>query len=299
MKGIILAGGSGTRLYPSTQVISKQLLPIYNKPMIYYPLSVLMLAGIQDILLISTPDDIPLFQKLLQDGSHVGLNISYATQESPKGIAEALIIGESFLNNEPCMLILGDNIFYGHDLPNIIEKGISFNPGVTLFAHMVSDPARYGVLELGKNNEILSLEEKPSHPKSNLAATGLYIYDNQASQFAKELKPSDRGELEITDLNKLYMEKGIARAETLGRGFAWLDTGTHASLLQASQFVETLESRQGTPISCIEEIAYYKGFISSEKLEILSKPYKNTPYGQYLNSIITHNKLEEECTPLI
>lgn len=290
MKGIILAGGSGTRLYPSTQVVSKQLLPIYNKPMIYYPLSVLMLAGIQDILIISTPDDTPLFQKLFRDGSHLGLNINYAVQGAPKGIAEALIIAETFLQGSPSTLILGDNIFYGHDLPTIINRAVAANPGATLFGHTVSDPERYGVLELDDNWSIRSLEEKPENPKSNLAATGLYIYDNQAPHLVKELKPSPRGELEITDLNNLYIQSGNARAEILGRGFAWLDTGTHTSLLQASQFVETLENRQGTPISCIEEIAFKQGFITEEELFALSANYKNTPYGHYLSKLLGNPK---------
>lgn len=292
MKGILLAGGSGTRLHPNTLVFSKQLLPVFDKPMIYYPLSMLMLAGIKEILLISTPQDIPFFKQLLQDGSELGISISYAVQEQPKGIAQALTIGESFINEDNVALILGDNVFFGHSCARLVNQAIQENPGATLFAHEVSDPQRYGVLELGPGSQILSLEEKPLEPKSNFAATGLYLYDNQAAYFAKQLRPSARGELEITDLNKIYIEQGLAKATILGRGIAWLDTGTHESLLQASQFVETLQNRQGIHIACLEEIAYRQGFIDKSQLEKAANKYQNSSYGQYIKKLIP--KIERE-----
>ena len=284
-KGIILAGGSGTRLYPLTKVISKQLMPIYDKPMIYYPLSTLTLAGIKDILVITTPRDRESFQTLLGDGSQWGIEISYKVQPSPDGLAQAFIIGEEFINSEGCALILGDNIFYGHDLSKLVKIATQKDDGATIFAYYVKDPERYGIVEFDKNRKAISLEEKPEKPKSNFAVTGLYFYDKNVVEYAKSIKPSARGELEITDLNKIYLEKGNLNVETLGRGYAWLDTGTHESLLQAASFVETVQDRQGLKIACPEEIAYNLGYINKEQLKELAKPLAKNEYGQYLLAI--------------
>lgn len=284
-KGIILAGGSGTRLYPLTKVISKQLMPIYDKPMIYYPLSTLMLAGIKDILVITTPRDSESFQNLLGDGAQWGINISYKVQPSPDGLAQAFIIGEEFINGEGCALILGDNIFYGHDLSKLVKNATQKDDGATVFAYYVKDPERYGIIEFDKNRKAISLEEKPEKPKSNFAVTGLYFYDKNVVEYAKSIKPSARGELEITDLNKIYLEKGNLNVETLGRGYAWLDTGTHESLLQAASFVETVQDRQGLKIACPEEIAYNLGYINKEQLKELAKPLAKNEYGKYLLAI--------------
>ncbi len=285
-KGIILAGGSGTRLYPVTQSISKQLLPVYDKPMIYYPLSTLMLAGIQDILIISTPNDTPLFESLLGDGSQWGLNISYKVQPSPDGLAQAFILGETFIGNDLSALVLGDNIFYGHDFNELLLNAMKRDDSATVFVYHVNDPERYGVAEFNKNNKVLSLEEKPKNPKSKYAVTGLYFYDNNVVSMAKSLKPSARGELEITDLNRLYLEKDKLNVEIMGRGYAWLDTGTHDSLLEASQFIATLENRQGLKVSCPEEISYRRGWISASQLEKLAAPLSKNTYGQYLQRIL-------------
>lgn len=284
-KGIILAGGSGTRLYPLTKVISKQLMPIYDKPMIYYPLSTLMLAGIKDILVITTPRDSESFKNLLGDGSQWDIKISYKVQPSPDGLAQAFIIGEEFINGEGCALILGDNIFYGHDLSKLVKFATQKENGATIFAYYVKDPERYGIVEFDKNRKAISLEEKPEKPKSNFAVTGLYFYDKNVVEYAKSIKPSARGELEITDLNKIYLEKGNLNVETLGRGYAWLDTGTHESLLQAASFVETVQDRQGLKIACPEEIAYNLGYINKERLKELAKPLAKNEYGQYLLAI--------------
>ena len=285
-KGIILAGGSGRRLYPVTQSISKQLLPVYDKPMIYYPLSTLMLAGIQDILIISTPNDTPLFESLLGDGSQWGLNISYKVQPSPDGLAQAFILGEAFIGNDLSALVLGDNIFYGHDFNELLLNAMKRDDSATVFAYHVNDPERYGVAEFNKNNKVLSLEEKPKNPKSKYAVTGLYFYDNNVVSMAKSLKPSARGELEITDLNRLYLEKDKLNVEIMGRGYAWLDTGTHDSLLEAGQFIATLENRQGLEVSCPEEISYRRGWISASQLEKLAVPLSKNTYGQYLQRIL-------------
>ncbi|QDC80883.1 glucose-1-phosphate thymidylyltransferase RfbA [Candidatus Methylopumilus universalis] len=285
-KGIILAGGSGTRLYPVTQSISKQLLPVYDKPMIYYPLSTLMLAGIQDILIISTPDDTPRFESLLGDGSQWGLNIQYKVQPSPDGLAQAFILGDTFIGNDLSALVLGDNIFYGHDFNELLSNAMTRTEGAAVFAYHVHDPERYGVAEFDKSNKVLSLEEKPKNPKSNYAVTGLYFYDKDVVTMAKSLKPSARGELEITDLNRLYLEKEKLNVEIMGRGYAWLDTGTHDSLLEASQFIATLENRQGLKIACPEEISYRRGWINASQLEKLSAPLSKNGYGQYLQRVL-------------
>ncbi len=285
-KGIILAGGSGTRLYPVTQSISKQLLPVYDKPMIYYPLSTLMLAAIQDILIISTPDDTPRFESLLGDGSQWGLNISYKVQPSPDGLAQAFILGDTFIGNDLSALVLGDNIFYGHDFNELLGNAMTRIDGATVFAYHVQDPERYGVAEFDKSNKVLSLEEKPKNPKSNYAVTGLYFYDKDVVAMAKSLKASARGELEITDLNRLYLEKEKLNVEIMGRGYAWLDTGTHDSLLEASQFIATLENRQGLKVSCPEEISYRRGWINASQLEKLAAPLSKNGYGHYLQRVL-------------
>lgn len=286
MKGIILAGGAGTRLYPITQVISKQILPIYDKPMIYYPLSVLMLAGIRDILIISTPSDIPLYKRLFGDGSHLGLNIQYVVQPSPDGLAQAFILGEEFIGDDSACLVLGDNIFYGQGFSSMLRESALIKEGATVFGYWVNDPQRYGVAEFNKDGRVVSLEEKPENPKSNYAVTGLYFYGNDVVAKAKSLKPSKRGELEITDLNRLYLNEGKLGVKLLGRGMAWLDTGTHESLLQASNFVQTIESRQGLKIACIEEIAYRGGFIDKKQLLKLAEPMAKNQYGQYLIGLL-------------
>ena len=285
-KGIILAGGSGSRLYPVTQSISKQLLPVYDKPMIYYPLSTLMLAGIQDILIISTPQDTPRFESLLGNGSMWGLNISYKVQPSPDGLAQAFILGDTFIGNDLSALVLGDNIFYGHDFNELLVNAMARDDGATVFAYHVNDPERYGVAEFDRNHKVLSLEEKPKNPKSNFAVTGLYFYDKNVVSMVKSLKPSARGELEITDLNRLYLEKEKLNVEIMGRGYAWLDTGTHDSLLEASQFIATLENRQGLKVSCPEEISYRHGWINASQLENLAIPLSKNAYGQYLQRIL-------------
>ncbi|MEZ2738502.1 glucose-1-phosphate thymidylyltransferase RfbA [Comamonas jiangduensis] len=285
-KGIILAGGSGTRLHPATLAISKQLLPVYDKPMIYYPLSTLMLAGIRDILIISTPQDTPRFEQLLGDGSQWGLNLQYAVQPSPDGLAQAFLIGEQFLNGAPSALVLGDNIFYGHDFQGLLKDASVQAHGSTVFAYHVQDPERYGVAEFDTAGKVLSLEEKPKVPKSNYAVTGLYFYDSQVVDLAKSLQPSLRGELEITDLNKLYLEKGQLNVQLMGRGYAWLDTGTHDSLLQAGQFIATLEQRQGLKVACPEEIAYRAGWIDAAQVEKLAQPLLKNGYGQYLMQLL-------------
>jgi glucose-1-phosphate thymidylyltransferase len=282
MKGIILAGGSGTRLYPITSAISKQMLPVYDKPMIYYPLSTLMLAGIRDILIISTPRDLPGFRSLLGDGSHLGLKFSYIEQPSPDGLAQAFILGEKFIGNDNVCMILGDNIFYGHGFGDVLLNISQLKKGACVFGYYVTDPERYGVVEFDKDRKAVSIEEKPKSPRSNYAVTGLYFYDNSVVKKAKALKPSPRGELEITDLNRIYLEEGTLEVKLLGRGMAWLDTGTYDSLLQAANFIATLEQRQGLKASCIEEIAYKRGFISRDQLVALAQPVKNSQYGKYL-----------------
>ncbi len=286
-KGIILAGGAGTRLYPVTKVVSKQLLPIYDKPMIYYPLSVLMMAGIRDILIISTPEDLPRYEILLGDGAQLGLHFSYAEQPRPEGLAQAFTIGREFIGQDRVCLILGDNIFYGHGIEDILQQAVRLTQGGLVFGYRVKDPERYGVVEFDASCKVLDIVEKPLKPRSNIAVAGLYFYDNQVVEIASHLKPSARGEMEITDVNKVYLEKGELRVEVLGRGFAWRDTGTHESLLEASTFIETIEKRQGLKIACIEEIAYRLGFIDAEQLRRLAKPMRKNGYGQYLLKILS------------
>lgn len=286
MKGIILAGGSGTRLYPVTRGISKQLLPVYDKPMIYYPISVLMLAGIRDILLIATPEDMPLFQRLLGDGEDFGIHLSYASQPDPEGLAQAFLIGEHFIGRDPCCLVLGDNIFFGQGFSPKLKKAAMRSQGATIFGYQVMDPERFGVVEFDKDFQVLSIEEKPAKPLSNWAVTGLYFYDNQVIDFAKQVQPSARGELEITTINQMYMAHGQLNAELLGRGFAWFDTGTHDSLIEASTFVQTVEKRQGFRIACLEEIAWRNGWLSDEGVERAASTLAKTGYGQYLRDIL-------------
>lgn len=292
MKGIVLAGGSGTRLYPVTKALSKQLLPIYDKPMIYYPLSVLMLAGIREILIISTPRDLPQYEDLLGDGSDLGIDISYAVQENPNGLAEAFVIGEEFIGEDNVALVLGDNIFYGHRFSEILERARSLKEGAVIFGYYVKNPHAFGVVEFDKEGKVLSLEEKPEHPKSNYVVPGLYFYDNQVVELAKKVKPSDRGELEITSLNEAYLNKGQLQVELLGRGMAWLDTGTHIGLLEATNFVEAVQKRQGFYIACLEEIAYNQGWISKEKILELAATLKKTDYGNYLEDLIKGDEYE-------
>ena len=289
MKGIILAGGAGTRLHPITKVISKQLLPIYDKPMIYYPLSVLMLAGIREILIISTPTDLPLYEKLLGSGEHIGLRFSYAVQEQPRGLSEAFIIGEEFIKRDRCCLILGDNVFFGQGLSGILKRATDFEEGATIFGYYVKNPRSFGVVEVDSEGKAISLEEKPEKPKSNLAVPGLYFYDSKVCELAKNLKPSARGELEITDLNKEYMKFGQLKVQFMGRGMAWLDTGTQDGLLEASNFVAAIQKRQGFYISCIEEIAYRRGYITAEQLEELANKLGKTEYAKYISSLIDNS----------
>ena len=290
MKGIILAGGSGTRLYPITRAVSKQLLPVYDKPMIYYPLSVLMLAGIRDILIISTPDDLPKFESLLGDGSQLGLSISFKQQPRPEGLAQAFVLGASFIGNDPVCLILGDNIFYGHDLSDHLRRAVALETGGMIFGYMVKDPERYGVVEFDSTGKVIGIEEKPERPKSNYAVPGLYIYDNQVVDIAANLNPSDRGELEITDVNLAYLRRGQLKVELLGRGFAWLDTGTHEAMQQAASYVQAIQERQGLKIACIEEIAYRLGYINGEDVKRLARDMTKNDYGKYLMAIIDEEK---------
>ena len=294
MKGIILAGGAGTRLHPITRSISKQIIPVYDKPMIYYPLSVLMLAGIREILIISTPEDLHLYQTLLDDGTQLGLSLSYAIQPSPDGLAQAFLIGEEFIGSEPVCLILGDNIFYGHGFSNTIRQAAALEDGAMVFGYYVTDPNRYGVVDFDLNGKVLSLEEKPEHPKSNYAVTGLYFYGNDVVGKAKSLKPSKRGELEITDLNRLYLEEQRLKVRIMGRGMAWLDTGTQESLLQAANYMHTIEQRQGLKISCIEEIAYQMGYIDKTQLLVLAEQLQKSSYGQYLFTIADEKLMDSD-----
>ena len=291
MKGIVLAGGSGTRLYPMTQVVSKQLLPVYDKPMVYYPLSTLMLAGVRDILIISTPQDTPRFEALLGDGGKWGLRLEYAVQPKPEGIAQAFILGRKFIDKERVALVLGDNIFHGHDLTELLKRAAARERGATVFAYAVNDPGRYGVVEFDARGKAVSIEEKPSRPKSRYAVTGLYFYDGRVAELAAGLKPSPRGELEITDLNRAYLERGELEVIPMGRGMAWLDTGTHEALLEAAHFIETIERRQGLKIACPEEIAYRQGFIDAAQLEALAKPLDKSGYGEYLRRVLTDRLL--------
>jgi glucose-1-phosphate thymidylyltransferase len=291
MKGIILAGGSGTRLAPLTPVLSKQLMPVYDKPMIYYPLSTLMLAGIREILIISTPEHLPLFERLLGDGRQWGLEFSYIEQPKPDGLAQAFILGREFLAGEPACLILGDNLFYGHGLPEVLERAAKVKHGALVFGYRVAEPQHYGVVEFAPDGKVMSLEEKPPHPKSNYAVPGIYFYDGQAAEIAANLQPSPRGELEITDLSRVYLERGELQVELFGRGFAWLDTGTHESLHQAASFIQTLEQRQGFKVACVEEIAYRKGYITAEQLKTLAVPLVKSGYGDYLLSVLEPDQL--------
>jgi glucose-1-phosphate thymidylyltransferase len=289
MKGIVLAGGSGTRLYPVTQAVSKQLLPVYDKPMVYYPVSVLLLAGVREILVISTPQDLPQYQRLLGDGSQIGVRFQYAEQPRPEGLAQAFLIGKEFLEGGPAALVLGDNIFYGHGLPEQLQRSAQREEGATVFAYRVRDPERYGVVEYAPDGRVLSIEEKPAQPKSDYAVVGLYFYDRHVTQLAEQIRPSPRGELEITDLNRLYLQQGNLHVERLGRGVAWLDTGTHTSLLQAANFIEAIETRQGLKVACLEEIAYQCGYIDAEQVLTRARELKNTEYGVYLERLIHHS----------